>query len=51
MSRISQVGALAALEDYDFISDVINKVKLSRNRIADIANNNIVNLFLLLQIL
>ena len=40
MSRISQVGALAALEDYDFISDVINKVKLSRNRIADIANNN-----------
>ena len=40
MSRISQVGALAALEDYDFISEVINKVKLSRNRIADIANNN-----------
>ena len=40
MSRISQVGALAALKDYDFISDVINKVKLSRNRIADIANNN-----------
>ena len=28
MSRISQVGALAALEDYEFISDVINKVKL-----------------------
>ena len=40
MSRISQVGALAALEDYEFISDVINKVKLSRNRIADIAYNN-----------
>ena len=40
MSRISQVGALAALEDYEFINDVINKVKLSRNRIADIANNN-----------
>ena len=40
MSRISQVGALAALEDYEFISDVINKVKLSRNRIAEIAINN-----------
>ena len=40
MSRISQVGALAALEDYEFISDVINKVKLARNRIADIAINN-----------
>ena len=40
MSRISQVGALAALEDYEFISDIINKVKLARNRIADIAINN-----------
>ena len=40
MSRVSQVGALAALEDNDFISEVIKKVSLARNRISDIALSN-----------
>ncbi len=40
LSRISQAAALAALQDHEFIREVVNKVKLSKNRIADIANNN-----------
>ena len=40
MSRVSQVGALAALEDNQFISEVIKKVTLARNRINDIALSN-----------
>ncbi len=40
MSRVSQVGALAALEDNDFISEVIKKTSLARNRISDIALSN-----------
>ena len=40
MSRVSQVGALAALEDNQFISEVVKKVTLARNRIYDIALNN-----------
>ncbi len=40
MSRVSQVGALAALEDNDFISEVIKKASLARNRISDIALSN-----------
>ena len=37
MSRVSQVGALVALEDNEFISEVIKKVSLARKRICDIA--------------
>lgn len=40
MSRVSQVGALAALEDNQFISEVVKKVTLARNRINDIALSN-----------
>ncbi len=40
MSRVSQVGALAALEDNQFISDVVKKVTLARNRINEIALSN-----------
>ena len=40
MSRVSQVGALAALEDNEFINKVVNKVALTRSRIADIATRN-----------
>ena len=40
MSRVSQVGALAALGDNQFISEVVKKVKLARNRINDIALSN-----------
>ena len=40
MSRVSQVGALAALEDNEFISKVVNKVALTRSRIVDIATRN-----------
>ena len=40
MSRVSQVGALAALEDTDFISEVIKKASHVRNRISDIALSN-----------
>ena len=40
MSRVSQVGALAALEDNDFISEVIKKASHARNRISDIALSN-----------
>ena len=40
MSRVSQVGALAALEDNEFINKVGNKVALTRRRIADIATRN-----------
>ena len=34
------MGALAALEDNEFISQVIKKVSLARNRISDIALRN-----------
>ena len=40
MSRVSQVGALAALEDNVFISEVVKKVTLARNRISNIALSN-----------
>lgn len=40
MSRISQVGALASLEDNQFINNVISKVQLSKKRITDIAIKN-----------
>ena len=40
MSRVSQVGALAALEDNEFISEVVKKVTLARNRISNIALSN-----------
>ncbi|EPX80874.1 pyridoxal phosphate-dependent aminotransferase [Litoreibacter arenae] len=40
MSRISQAGALAALNDQDYLSDVCTKVAASRDRIAEIAREN-----------
>jgi histidinol-phosphate aminotransferase len=40
MSRVSQVGALVALADNEFISEVVKKVALARNRIIDIALGN-----------
>ena len=40
MSRVSQVGALAALEDNEFINKVVNKVALTKSRIANIATRN-----------
>ena len=40
MSRVSQVGALVALADNEFISEVLKKVALARNRIIDIALGN-----------
>ena len=40
MSRISQVGALASLNDDQFIEDIIMKVKLSLESIGEIAIKN-----------
>jgi histidinol-phosphate aminotransferase len=40
MCRVSQVGALVALDDNVFINDVIQKVGSARKRISDIALSN-----------
>ena len=40
MSRISQVGALASLDDNQFIQDIISKVNISIKKISDIAIKN-----------
>ena len=40
MCRISQAGALAALADQDYLSDIRAKVAASRDRIAQIAREN-----------
>ena len=40
MCRISQAGALAALRDQDYLSDICAKVAASRDRIAKIARDN-----------
>mgnify|MGYP001951721957 FL=1 len=40
MSRISQVGALAALEDQDWLVDVCEKVNSSREALYQIAEDN-----------
>jgi histidinol-phosphate aminotransferase len=40
MCRVSQVGALAALDDNIFINDVIQRVGSARKRISDIALSN-----------
>ncbi len=40
MCRVSQVGALAALQDQDYLAQVISQVNQSRNRIKDIAEKN-----------
>ncbi|WP_298257446.1 pyridoxal phosphate-dependent aminotransferase [uncultured Litoreibacter sp.] len=40
MCRVSQAGALAALEDQAYLAEVRTKVAASRNRIADIARDN-----------
>lgn len=43
MSRVSQVGALAALKDEDYLEEVIGKVAEARTRIAQIAAENGLN--------
>lgn len=40
MGRMSQVGALAALEDQDWLNDVCEKVEESRQRLYQIAEDN-----------
>ena len=40
MCRISQAGALAALDDQAYLSDICAKVAASRDRIAQIAREN-----------
>ena len=40
MSRVSQVGALAALDDNEFINDIIRKVELAKKRIINIVKAN-----------
>ncbi len=40
MSRTSQIGALAALQDQDYLQQVIDKVSAARQRIGDIAREN-----------
>lgn len=40
MCRISQAGALAALDDQDHLKDVVAKVNLARQRIVEIADSN-----------
>ncbi len=40
MSRISQAGALAALEDQDWLANVIRKTAASRREVARIAHDN-----------
>lgn len=40
MARVSVAGALAALEDQAYLSDVISKIHASRDRIARIAYSN-----------
>ncbi|WP_298497641.1 pyridoxal phosphate-dependent aminotransferase [uncultured Maritimibacter sp.] len=40
MARLSQVGALAALEDEDYLAEVQAKVVVARGRIAEIAAAN-----------
>jgi histidinol-phosphate aminotransferase len=40
MTRISQAGALAALDDINYLAEVIGRVSESRTRIAKIASDN-----------
>jgi histidinol-phosphate aminotransferase len=40
MSRISQAGALAALQDRDYLHATVEKIAKARNRIAEIARAN-----------
>ncbi len=40
MSRISQAGALAALQDQDYLQQTLAKVATARGRISDIARTN-----------
>lgn len=40
MGRISQAGALAALKDQEYLTQVIEKVSQSKDRIAQIARDN-----------
>jgi len=40
MSRISQAGALAALADQDWLTDVCDKVETSRGKLYEIAEDN-----------
>lgn len=43
MCRISQAGALAALQDQDYISKIVSKIMHSRCRIEEIAKQNGLN--------
>lgn len=40
MSRVSQAGALAALNDQAYLADVCDKIEASRQRLYEIANEN-----------
>ena len=40
VSRIAQAGALAALKDQDYLSDINRQIAIARNRIYDIAVEN-----------
>ncbi|EBA15512.1 histidinol-phosphate aminotransferase [Roseobacter sp. SK209-2-6] len=40
MNRAAQAGALAALQDQDWLAHVLKQMEAARNRIAEIARNN-----------
>lgn len=40
MNRIAQVGALAALEDQSYLQSVLEKTRVARDQIAEIARSN-----------
>ncbi|MGU9956477.1 MAG: pyridoxal phosphate-dependent aminotransferase [Arenicellales bacterium WSBS_2016_MAG_OTU3] len=40
VNGVALAGALAALQDHDYLTELQNKVAKARNRIADIANKN-----------
>ncbi|MEM9971694.1 MAG: aminotransferase class I/II-fold pyridoxal phosphate-dependent enzyme, partial [Pseudomonadota bacterium] len=41
MNRVSQIGALAALADQDYLAEVVAKIKKSRSQISEIAKENL----------
>lgn len=40
MNRAAQAGALAALQDQEYLENTLNKVEIARNRIGDIARHS-----------
>lgn len=40
INRVGQLGALAALEDQDYLADAVARIAIARGRIADIAHAN-----------